>query len=123
MIPRAHLSVSSDVLPEFREFERLSTDGHECLRGAGHGRYLRRFEERVAALASMPDRSSSIRTAACATVEQVARAPGLYDVVRAERRRDRRLDLATRAGHPRIITFDMGGTSTDVSVVEQRRRR
>jgi N-methylhydantoinase A len=24
-----------------------------------------------------------------------------------------------RAGHPRIITFDMGGTSTDVSVVEQ----
>jgi N-methylhydantoinase A len=27
--------------------------------------------------------------------------------------------LAGRAGHPRIITFDMGGTSTDVSVVEQ----
>jgi N-methylhydantoinase A len=27
--------------------------------------------------------------------------------------------LAGRAAHPRIITFDMGGTSTDVSVVEQ----
>ena len=27
--------------------------------------------------------------------------------------------LAGRAGHPRIITFDMGGTSTDVSVVER----
>src|SRR5436190_1127391 len=49
-LPNAYVSVSSEVLPEFREFERLSTTVVNAAVGPRMMRYLDRFLERVKAL-------------------------------------------------------------------------
>jgi len=117
--PDLYLSVSSDVLPEFREFERLSTTVMNAYVGPVMARYLRRFEERVLAL-GLPARPLILQSnGGVATVDQVRERPVYTMASGPTAGVTGAAYLAARAGHPRIITFDMGGTSTDVSVVEQ----
>ena len=117
--PDLYLSASSDVLPEFREFERLSTTVMNAYVGPVMARYLRRFEERVAAL-GLDARPLILQSnGGVATVEQVRERPVYTMASGPTAGVTGAAYLASRAGHPRIITFDMGGTSTDVSVVEQ----
>ena len=47
LLPDAYVSVSSEVLPEFREFERMSTTVVNAAVGPRMQRYLDRFVERV----------------------------------------------------------------------------
>ncbi|MCA8894393.1 MAG: hydantoinase/oxoprolinase family protein, partial [Amphiplicatus sp.] len=47
ILPNAYISISSDVLPEFREFERLSTTVLNAYMGPRMGTYLERLLERV----------------------------------------------------------------------------
>ncbi|HXJ80753.1 MAG TPA: hydantoinase/oxoprolinase family protein [Candidatus Methylomirabilis sp.] len=117
--PELYLSVSSDVLPEFREFERLSTTVMNAYVGPVMGRYLRRFEERVAALGLGARPLILQSNGGVATVDQVRERPVYTMASGPTAGVTGAAYLASRAGHPRIITFDMGGTSTDVSVVEQ----
>ncbi len=117
--PQLYLSVSSDVLPEFREFERLSTTVLNAYVGPVMARYLGRFEERVAALGLAARPLILQSNGGVATVAQVRERP-VYTMASGPSAGVTGAGyLAGRAGHPRIITFDMGGTSTDVSVVEQ----
>ncbi|MGH7353211.1 MAG: hydantoinase/oxoprolinase family protein [Candidatus Rokuibacteriota bacterium] len=117
--PDLYLSVSSDVLPEFREFERLSTTVMNAYVGPVMARYLGRFEERVAALGLGARPLILQSNGGVATVSQVRERP-VYTIASGPSAGvTGAAYLASRAGHVRIITFDMGGTSTDVSVVEQ----
>jgi N-methylhydantoinase A len=117
--PDLYLSISSDVLPEFREFERLSTTVMNAYVGPVMARYLRRFEERVAAL-GLETRPLILQSnGGVATVDQVRDRPVYTMASGPTAGVAGAAHLAARAGHPRIITFDMGGTSTDVSVMEQ----
>ena len=117
--PGLYLSVSSDVLPEFREFERLSTTVMNAYVGPVMARYLRRFEERVAALGLGARPLILQSNGGVATIDQVRERPVYTMASGPTAGVTGAAYLAARAGHPRIITFDMGGTSTDVSVVEQ----
>jgi len=117
--PDLYLSVSSDVLPEFREFERLSTTVMNAYVGPVMARYLGRFEERVAALGLGARPLILQSNGGVATVSQVRERPVYTMASGPSAGVTGAAYLAGRAGHVRIITFDMGGTSTDVSVVEQ----
>jgi len=117
--PDLYLSISSDVLPEFREFERLSTTVMNAYVGPVMDRYLRRFEERVAALGLGARPLILQSNGGVATVDQVRERPVYTMASGPTAGVTGAAYLASRAGHPRIITFDMGGTSTDVSVVEE----
>ena len=48
--PEAFLSVSSEVLPQYREYERFSTVGLNAYVGPKVARYVRRLEEELRAL-------------------------------------------------------------------------
>ena len=117
--PDLYLSISSDVLPEFREFERLSTTVMNAYVGPVMARYLGRFEERVAALGLGARPLILQSNGGVATVSQVRERPVYTMASGPSAGVTGAAHLAGQAGHPRIITFDMGGTSTDVSVVEQ----
>ena len=117
--PDLYLSLSSDVLPEFREFERLSTTVMNAYVGPVMARYLGRFEERVAALGLAARPFILQSNGGVATVSQVRERPVHTMASGPSAGVTGAAYLAGRAGHVRIITFDMGGTSTDVSVVEQ----
>jgi N-methylhydantoinase A len=115
--PEAFLSLSHDVVAEFREYERLSTTVVNSFVGPIMSRYIQRLRNRFhdAGVPVEPYITQSnggvisLDVAAETPVRTVLSGPAA-GVVGA-------IDVATSAGFPNLITFDMGGTSTDVALV------
>lgn len=109
--PDLFLSVSSEVFPEYREYERTSTVAVNSYVGPKMGSYLRRLGEVLGRhLRVMQSNGGSIgaETAAALPVRTILSGPA-GGVVGA-------FAVASQAGFPQVITLDMGGTSTDVSL-------
>jgi N-methylhydantoinase A len=109
------LSVSYRILPEFREYERGSTVVANAYLAPLVGRYLGKLAGAMEGDARLEVMQSSggiisARVAAEEPVRTVLSGPA-GGVVGAYK-------LATAAGFERIIGFDMGGTSTDVCLVD-----
>ncbi|MDQ5837370.1 MAG: hydantoinase/oxoprolinase family protein, partial [Acidobacteriota bacterium] len=106
------LSVSHKILPEYREYERTSTVTINAYLQPLMGAYLGRLGARVSARRLRVMQSSggsvSARSAAAEPVRTILSGPA-GGVVGASH-------AGTEAGFADIITFDMGGTSTDVSL-------
>lgn len=113
---RAGLRVcaSHEVLPEYREFERWSTTVVNAYVTPIIDRYLGNLERQLGRvrLRIMQSNGGSISAPAARAqaVRTVLSGPAA-GVVGARA-------VARAAGFPKIISFDMGGTSTDVSLVE-----
>jgi N-methylhydantoinase A len=112
---RIPTSVSHEVLPEHREFERMSTTVANAYVAPVMERYLSRLEEGarldgVKRLRVMSSNGGSVSpTAAGELAIQTALSGPAGGVAGA-------FSLAQNAGFDRIITLDMGGTSTDVAL-------
>jgi N-methylhydantoinase A len=112
------ISISHKILPEFREYERASTIVANAYLAPRVGAYLGSLANCVeisndhARLEVMQSSGGiiSARLAAAEPVRTVLSGPA-GGVVGAWK-------LASTAGFDRIIAFDMGGTSTDVSLVD-----
>ncbi len=108
------VSASSHVLPEFREYERASTTVLDAYVTPVLDRYLGRLEQELggAELRIMLSNGGSARAAEARRqgVRSVLSGPagGVVGAVR----------VARAAGLEKVITFDMGGTSTDVSLAD-----
>ncbi len=106
--------LSSDVLPEFREYERASTIALEAYVRPVMSRYIGELEAALPPTTSLRImksdggvmRAGRVRRQAVHTALSgpAAGVMGAYH-------------LASVAGYNRIITLDMGGTSTDVALV------
>jgi N-methylhydantoinase A len=112
------LSVSHQILPEFREYERTSTVVVNAYLQPVMGRYLGKLE-RVLGKARIFVMQSNGGIAALSSavrepVRTVLSGPAGGVVGAAA--------IARRSGCRRIISFDMGGTSTDVALVESEAR-
>jgi N-methylhydantoinase A len=114
-------SVSHEILPEFREFERTATTVINAYLAPVMSRYLSEIEEHARRSAG-PRTESQVR---------IMQSNGGIVSARAASREPVRTILsgpaggilgaqyvADLAGFPRIISFDMGGTSTDVALLE-----
>lgn len=117
--PGARVSLSKDVLPVIREWFRLSTTQVNATLAPRLDTYLRSMETRLEAQGvRTPQRyvmqsnggMTSFGHAAARAVSTVLSGPAA-GVLAAGR-------LAEAAGFPSIITFDIGGTSTDIALVE-----
>ena len=109
--PAPFISLSSRVLPEFREYERTSTVVVNAYVGQVMSRYLGELEQSLGeGLRIMQSSGGSItaRLASEQPVRTILSGPA-GGVVGA-------FHIAQQAGYPDIITLDMGGTSTDVSL-------
>ncbi|MGD0442825.1 MAG: hydantoinase/oxoprolinase family protein [Edaphobacter sp.] len=112
------LSISHRILPEFREYERASTIVANAYLAPKMGAYLTNLAAHVergherARLEVMQSSGGiiSAKLAAAEPVRTVLSGPA-GGVIGAYK-------LATLAGFDRIIGFDMGGTSTDVCLVD-----
>ncbi len=105
------ISISSKILPEFREYERTSTVVVNSYVGPVMERYLTQLESALGrGLRIMQSSGGSItaRLAADQPVRTILSGPA-GGVVGA-------FYTGVQAGYPDIITLDMGGTSTDVSL-------
>ncbi|MBI3207905.1 MAG: hydantoinase/oxoprolinase family protein [Candidatus Solibacter usitatus] len=109
----AYLSISSDVCPEFREFERGSTTMLNSYVGPLMDRYLRRLKESSPFPVSIMQSNGGLLSASEARrhpVRTVLSGPA-GGVVGA-------FAIAKNNGYLSAIGFDMGGTSTDVSLCD-----
>ncbi len=118
------LSVSHEILPEFREYERLSTVVVNAYLAPHLGAYIARLtaafksnppigDERRAVCLSIMQSNGGITTADRAArepVRTILSGPAAGVVASAH--------LAASLGLDRVISFDMGGTSTDVSLID-----
>lgn len=106
------LSVSHRILPEYREFERTSTVTINAYLQPLMGRYLTRLAADTSQLRVMQSSGGNISATVAADepVRTILSGPA-GGVVGA-------LQTARAAGFEKIITFDMGGTSTDVALCE-----
>ena len=106
-----YISISSRVLPEFREYERTSTVVVNSYVGQVMSRYLGELEGPLGkGLRIMQSSGGSITVGLASEqpVRTILSGPA-GGVVGA-------FYTAMQAGYPDIITVDMGGTSTDVSL-------
>ncbi|RLB43147.1 MAG: hydantoinase/oxoprolinase family protein [Deltaproteobacteria bacterium] len=109
------VSLSHEILSEFREFERFSTTAINAYVSPKMRKYIGYLMEQLEPgdiLSIMQSNGGSIsaETAMRESVRTILSGPaggavGAYEIGKA-------------AGYEKLITFDMGGTSTDVSLID-----
>ncbi|KAA9131705.1 hydantoinase/oxoprolinase family protein [Marinihelvus fidelis] len=111
---RWFVSLSSEVLPEAREYERGVATWLNAGVGPLIGRYLRSLAARLprARIAVMQSAGTTVAAATAAghAVRLLLSGPA-GGIAAAEQ-------LGRAIGAKRLLTFDMGGTSTDVALVD-----
>ena len=116
--PEAFLSVSSEVLPQYREYERFSTVSLNAFIGPKVARYVGRLEAELKALdvktgVHLMTSASGVVTAEGATQRPVnllmsGPVAGVVGGIWAGR----------QAGYENVITLDAGGTSADIGLAQ-----
>jgi N-methylhydantoinase A len=111
------LSLSHKILPEFREYERTSTVVVNAYLQPLMQSYMQRLAERTTHVSAKPRIFVMQSSGGITALESAAREPvrtvlsgpagGLVGATA----------MAARSGFRKILSFDMGGTSTDVAAV------
>jgi len=115
--PEVFVCTSTDVLREFREFERFASASVNASLLPVIDRYLEKFSAGLGEVGVRPaplvmqsnGGSVSVATVRKAPINTFLSGPAGGVVATA--------NLAVQAEHPNLIAFDMGGTSTDVSLI------
>jgi N-methylhydantoinase A len=117
-LPDAFITTSAEVLPQIKEFERFSTTAANAAVGPVIGAYLRRLQTRLDTAGYAGPLLVMLSHGGVASAAEAARlaagtalsgpAGGVAAAV-----------ALAKAGLARdLITFDMGGTSTDIALVQ-----
>lgn len=118
LYPSAYVSASHQIVPEFREYPRLTTTVMNAYLGPVMQRYMENFGDSVKR-ANIPvnpyiTQSNggiiSIQESVSSPIKTALSGPAAGVVAAA--------NIADLTGHKNLITFDMGGTSADFSLIE-----
>jgi N-methylhydantoinase A len=115
-LPRAHVVASHEVAPEFREYERASTTAADAYLGPLVARYLRALADACRA-EGLPEPLVMRSSGGVATVDEAAEHAALILVSGPAAGAVGAARIARLAGFENAISFDMGGTSTDVCLI------
>lgn len=116
--PDAFVSASHEVLPEFREYERLSTVVINAYLGPVMSKYLGSLQQDLKAQGVTVPAHITQSNGGVISFDMARREPVRTILSGPSTGVVGATYIATLAGYGNIITFDMGGTSTDVSLVE-----
>src|SRR3954451_19540491 len=121
--PEAFLSVSSEVLPQYREYERFSTVGLNAYVGPKVASYVARLEDELRSQGVPTGLHLMTSASGVATAEGAVQRPvnllmsgpvaGVVGGIWAGR----------QAGYDNVITLDVGGTSADIGLAQDGRLR
>ena len=118
LLPDAYVSASHVILPQIKEFDRLSTTSLNAYVGPSLSGYLERLENRISeaggevplfviqsngGIAPVSDSSEQ-------AVRSILSGPAGGAAGAAY--------VARQLGEERVIALDMGGTSTDITLIE-----
>ena len=116
--PGFPVTISSAVLPEFREYERTLTACMNSYVRPQVAQYVDRLQSSLSDMGVKTEVDILRSDAGVMTPAEAARNP-VYGVLSGPSGGVAgALYVAARAGFPNVLTFDMGGTSTDVSLCQ-----
>lgn len=115
--PEAYCSVSSTILPEFREFERLSTTVINSYLGPRMQMYISNLQQRIKELGVTVEPYITQSNGGVMSIGSTVKTPVQTALSGPSAGVMGAIYVAKAAGYEDIITYDMGGTSTDVSLV------
>ncbi|PTB16939.1 methylhydantoinase [Trinickia symbiotica] len=117
-IPGAYVTVSHEVAREFREYERFSTTVVNAYLGPIIKHYLQRLKPRLCEIGVRSPVHLTQSNGGIISSESAQRFPARTVLSGPAAGVMGTLAIAEAAGFPNLITFDMGGTSTDVSLIK-----
>jgi len=116
-LPGVFLSISSEIAPEFREYERLSTTVINAYLGPVMQAYIERLGKRLDTIGIDGARNLTMSNGGVTGLAAAARSPvqtllsgPSTGVVAAQA-------VGLQTGDANVITFDVGGTSSDVALL------
>ncbi len=121
LLPGLPISLSSRVAPEFREFERASTTVLNAYLTPAVAAYLDRLASRLAAVGLQATVDVMRSSGGLMPLSQAAELPAATLLSGPAGGVVASAALGEAMGHRHLISFDMGGTSTDVSRIDDAR--
>ena len=112
------ISLSSEILPEFREYERTLVTVMNAYVRPSMRRYLSNFEDKLAGIQFSPHVNIVRSDGGLMSVERASESPVFTMLSGPAGGVSGAAFLASLAGHADALGFDMGGTSTDVSLIQ-----
>ena len=116
--PDMYVSLSHEVLPQIKEFDRVSTTVVNSYVGPVFSRYLLDLQDRLGALSPGQDILIMQSNGGVAPVDESSRLAVRAILSGPAGGTSGTAHYGQLLGESRIIGFDMGGTSTDISIVE-----
>lgn len=118
-LPGIYVSLSSDVLPQIREYYRLSTTVINAYLTPNLDRYLRRVDKKLQEYGiTTPQRFVMQSNGGMVPFERAAETAVATLVSGPAGGVTASVITGLAAGQANLITFDMGGTSCDVALIE-----
>jgi N-methylhydantoinase A len=116
-LPGMAISLSSEVQPEFREYERFSTTAANAYLQPVMQRYLQNLRRRASAEIGSAEVFISQSSGGLMSLDAATNFPVRTALSGPAAGVAGALDVARAAKCPNLITFDMGGTSADVALI------
>ena len=117
-LQHAYVTMSADVLPQIKEFERFSTTVANAAVGPVIDTYLRRLQSRLAEAGFTGALFVILSHGGVASVEEAVRLAAGTALSGPAGGVAAAVALAREGVARDLITFDMGGTSTDIALVQ-----
>ena len=117
-LPGVYVSASSDVLPAIKEFERFATTVANAAVGPLIEAYLGRLQSRLAEAGYAGALFVTLSHGGVASVEEASRLAAGTALSGPAGGVAAAIALARQGLADDLITFDMGGTSTDIALVQ-----
>lgn len=118
-LPHVEISLSSNIQPEFREYERLSTTVLNAYLQPLVGRYMTVLSDALETKAKGAKVGISQSSGGLMSIERAAKVPIRTALSGPAAGVIGAVSLSRLSGQKNLITFDMGGTSTDVCLVSE----
>ena len=118
LLPGAYITASSDLLPRFREWERLSTTVVNAYLGPLMDRYLADLARRTGALGTAVSPSVIQSNGGLCSIPEARVRPAATVLSGPAAAAAAAADICRTLSVERAISIDMGGTSTDVCLLE-----
>jgi N-methylhydantoinase A len=112
------ISLSSEILPEFREYERTLVTVMNAYVGPSMRRYLANFEDKLKSIQFTPHVNIVRSDGGLMSVQRASESPVHTMLSGPAGGVSGAAYLASLAGYDSALGFDMGGTSTDVSLIQ-----
>jgi N-methylhydantoinase A len=116
-LPERYVSLSSEVQPEFREYERLSTTVLNAYLQPVMARYIGDLERQVRARAPHINIGINQSSGGLMSTERARRYPIRTALSGPAAGAIGAIHVARLAERPNVITLDMGGTSADICLI------